>query len=334
MLKLHVANSLDRIGIVFHFQNQVERLLSWRKSSHTFSFLFIYSFICLDPNLLVVLPITVILLFIMVPAFAARHPPPPSMSTSSTTPYYSYQGPALAPAKTIKPASETSKDFFRNMRDLQNVMADFSDVHDATVSLFAPITNFSNEKLSSIIFLVLTITAALLFLTAHLLPWRFILLLGGNAAVLSNHPGLQEFLQNLLGDSSGAVKADLQAERAEKKKTLDMYGLSMQSNPSAAVSLLDSLADISLDSYPEEREVEIFEIQNRSLAPYSSHYMYQAVWSDRKFLPFDQGVLHLCIITRIMFFLGLKVSLCRSRRTRWLSARLEPTVSSAIRPCH
>lgn len=35
---------------------------------------------------------------------------------------------------------------------------------------------------------------------------------------------------------------------------------------------------------------------------YSSHYMYQAVWSDRKFLPFDQGVLHLCIITRIIFF--------------------------------
>ncbi|EAW11643.1 PEX28-32 family peroxisomal membrane protein [Aspergillus clavatus NRRL 1] len=269
-----------RIGIVFHFQNQAEQLFSWRQSSHTFSFLFVYSFICLDPHLLAILPITIILLFVMVPAFAARHPPPPSTSTSSTTPYYSYQGPALAPAKTIKPASETSKDFFRNMRDLQNVMADFSDMHDATVSLFAPMTNFSNEKLASTVFLLLTITVVLLFLTAHLLPWRFILLLGGNAAILSNHPGLQDFLQSFAGDKSPVMGNKPATVSHEEPKVADVPKLSLPSNPSAAVSLLGSLADISLDTYPEEREVEIFEIQNRSLAPYS-----ESEWDNFIFSP-------------------------------------------------
>ncbi|KAL8995160.1 MAG: hypothetical protein Q9169_005069, partial [Polycauliona sp. 2 TL-2023] len=63
----------------------------------------------------------------MVPAYLVRHPaPPPTIVHSS----YSINGPPLAPARTIKPAAEMSKDFFRNMRDLQNSMDDFSTVHD------------------------------------------------------------------------------------------------------------------------------------------------------------------------------------------------------------
>ncbi|KAL4817175.1 integral peroxisomal membrane peroxin-domain-containing protein [Aspergillus spinulosporus] len=242
-----------RIGIVFHFQEQVERLFSWKQPSHTFSFLFVYSFICLDPHLLVVLPLATILLFVMVPTFLARHPPPPSTSTSSITPYYSYQGPALAPPKTIKPAPETSKDFFRNMRDLQNCMADFSDLHDSAVSALAPMTNFSNEKLSSAVFLSCTALTAVLFLTAHLIPWRYIMLVGGNAALLSKHPNIQEFLQGLTAELGSEELTQVPSAKA----------------PAPHMPFMKLLDDISLDSYPEEREVEIFEIQYRSLAPYA-----------------------------------------------------------------
>ena len=180
-----------RIGIVFVFQNRVIRLFTWRKPTQTLSFLATYTFVCLDPYLLSVLPLAVTLLFVMVPAFVSRHPPPPPQShTSSTTPYYStYTGPALAPARTIKPAAETSKDFFRNMRDLQNSMADFSAAHDALVSFIAPATNFSDEILSSTIFLYLTFLALALFVTAGLLPWRLILLIigWGDDNLVSSH---------------------------------------------------------------------------------------------------------------------------------------------------
>ncbi|KAL5047653.1 hypothetical protein BDW71DRAFT_196735 [Aspergillus fruticulosus] len=257
-----------RIGIVFHFQEQVERLFAWKQPSHTFSFLFVYSFICLDPHLLVVLPIATILLFVMVPTFLARHPPPPSTSTSSITPYYSYQGPALAPPKTIKPAPETSKDFFRNMRDLQNCMADFSDLHDSAVSALAPMTNFSNEKLSSAVFLSCTVLTAVLFLTAHLIPWRFIMLVGGNAALLSKHPNIQEFLQG--------IAAELGSE--------DLTPVPPAKTSAPHMPFMKLLDDISLDSYPEEREVEIFEIQYRSLAPYAEQdwetFLFSAVPYD------------------------------------------------------
>ncbi|KAJ6011573.1 hypothetical protein N7451_002985 [Penicillium sp. IBT 35674x] len=265
-----------RIGVVFLFQAQAEGLFSWKTPTHTLSFLFVYSFICLDPHLLLVLPLVIFLLFIMVPAFLTRHPPPPSTSTSSTTPYYSYEGPALAPAKTIKPAPETSKDFFRNMRDLQNCMADFSDAHDATVSVVAPLTNFSNEKLSLALFLGCTVATVVLFLTAHLVPIRLIMLAAGNAGVLSNNPKVRQFFQGLMQDVSGVGDQDVfLSEEAEH----ELFGQPVPRTPSAAASALEQLADISLDTEPEEREVEIFEIQHR--APGTS----ESGWENFLFSP-------------------------------------------------
>ncbi|CAG8075242.1 unnamed protein product [Penicillium nalgiovense] len=247
-----------RIGVVFLFQSRVEQLFTWDTPTHTISFLFVYSFICLEPHLLLVLPLVVLLLFIMVPAFATRHPPPPNTSTSSTTPYYSYDGPALAPARTIKPAPETSKDFLRNMRDLQNCMADFSDAHDAAISVIAPLTNFSNEKLSSTLFLGCTIAIVVLFISAHLLPLKIVMLVGGNALVLSIHPTVGQFLSGLMQDMTGdSIDTDSDDN--------DGLASSVPADPSAAMSAMEKLADISLDTYPEEREVEIFELQHRAV---------------------------------------------------------------------
>ncbi|EEH07533.1 peroxin 24 [Histoplasma capsulatum G186AR] len=268
-----------RIGIVFSFQERVINVLSWQTSTHTLSFLSVYSFICLNPYLLIILPFAVFLLFIMVPGFLARHPPPPvSASTSSPTAYYSYEGPALAPAQTIKPASETSKDFFHNMRDLQNSMADFANLHDATVSLLSPATNFSNEILSSTLFLILTVLSAILFLTAHLIPWRTLFLIGGNAAILGSNPSVAAFMQQ--------IRSQMKEAATEFQNTADddfyiILGIPIPSSPSALLTLLKSAAAISLDTYAEEREVEIFELQHKSLSPYSA----ASEWESFVFTP-------------------------------------------------
>lgn len=234
-----------------------------------------YSFVCLDPYLLVVLPLATVLLYVMVPAFEARHPPPPSSSTLSTSPYHSYQGPALAPPKTIKPASETSKDFFRNMRDLQNSMADYSNMHDAMVSFFSPPTNFSDERFSSALFLLLSVMTVLLLLTAHLLPWRLIFMIGGDAAIISAHPQVQRFLQRPAPRTPEQQSGGTGKAAAKSTDTVDFFGFSVPTSLSSLRLLLDSVADISLDSYPEEREVEIFELQHRSLSPYSASWEWE-----------------------------------------------------------
>ena len=149
-------------------------------------------------------------------------------------------GPPLAPARTIKPAGEMSKDFFRNMRDLQNSMDDFSTVHDAFLRIVTPPTNFSNERLSSAVFLFLFFASCLLFISSHLLPWRLIALLACWAAIAIGHPKVQQILV------------------ANHEKHISPHQEHAQSWLDTWIS-----HDIVLDSPPETREVEVFELQYR-----------------------------------------------------------------------
>jgi hypothetical protein len=237
----------SRIGVAFVAQNRLIRLFTWRQSTHTLSFLAVYTFVCVDPTLLAVLPIAACLFFIMVPAFLTRHPPPP---THLPTDSYFLSGPPLAAAQTIKPAPELSKDFFRNMRDLQNCMEDFSRLHDAVLSFLTPLTNFSNEALSSILYILLLLTGCLLFITAHLLPWRFIFLVLGYAATISGHP----YIQDLLASDENT---SLIQEKEHQSRSF-LLGLSK--------------SDITLETSQESREVEIFELQHRALHDLDGEY--------------------------------------------------------------
>ena len=265
------------------------RLFTWRTPTHTISFLSVYTFVCLDPYLLVVVPLAAFILFVMVPAFLARHPPPPpSASTSSTTPYYSYSGPALAPAPTIKPASETSKDFFRNMRDLQNSMADFSSAHDAMIKMVAPSTNFSDEELSSKVFLYMTVATALLFIAAHLVPWRAAFLVGGYFMVVSGHPVVQDWLSGM------QKKAEAHGREFERRASIHpisswyrvpYLGMYLPASAAAFKELAATISAISLDSDPDLREVEVFELQYRPLQPPHIPLAHQAEWQPHVFTP-------------------------------------------------
>ncbi|KAI9813462.1 MAG: hypothetical protein M1827_004137 [Pycnora praestabilis] len=228
----------SRIGVVFVFQNRLIRLFSWKVPTHTLSFLAVYTFVCLDPYILAVLPIAALLFFVMVPSFLVRHPPPPA---SLATDVYSIHGPPIAPPPNVKPVNELSKDFFRNMRDLQNSMDDFSNVHDQMVALIAPPTNFSNEPVSSAIFLLLFITGCSMFLASHILPWRAIFLCTGWAAICLGHPICQEAFLTTHNDHLRPRERQAQGWFHE---------------------WIDH--DIVLDSAPETREVEIFELQRRS----------------------------------------------------------------------
>ncbi|KAH8808090.1 integral peroxisomal membrane peroxin-domain-containing protein [Xylogone sp. PMI_703] len=232
-----------RIGVVFVFQEHVLRLFAWRKYTHTLSFLAVYTFICLDPYILTVLPFALLVLAVLIPSFMARHPAPPPTTLSTNDFIYSTTGPPIAPPPTVKPVKELSKDFFRNMRDLQNCMEDFSRVHDQILAVATPNTNFSNEPLSSTLFVFSFVTCIVMFIAAHLLPWRLIFLILGWALTLSGHPTIH-------AQMISTRDQHISPHEAEAKSWLDQW-----------IS-----ADIILDSAPEIREVEIFELQRLSSA--------------------------------------------------------------------
>lgn len=163
------------------------------------------------------------------------------------------------------------------MRDLQNVMADFSDAHDAIISLVAPLTNFSNEKLSSTIFLGGTVATAVMFLMAHLLPLKLIMLAVGNAAVLSINPKVQSFVKGLMEDVGGS--SDVDSQPGDDDEIHGGFGAAIPKDPAVAMSALEQLVEISLDTDPEEREVEIFELQHRASG------MSESGWENFLFSP-------------------------------------------------
>lgn len=242
-----------RIGVAFIFQNRAIHLFTWKQPTQTLSFLFVWTFLCIDPYLLPVLPLACCLFFVMVPSFLTRHPEPEVTLGDADLWQGSLGGPPLAGARTIKPAPEFSKDFFRNMRDLQNCMEDFSTVHDAVLAFLTPLTNFSNENLSSMLYILLLLLSCLLFITAHLLPWRLIFLVMGYALTAFGHPTIQFLLAT--------------PENEQRLSAAEHEGRS--------VLFTLSRSDIEIEPSHEIREVEIFELQHRAL--HDEHGEYEPV---------------------------------------------------------
>ncbi|KAI9651925.1 MAG: hypothetical protein M1831_007505 [Alyxoria varia] len=238
----------SRVGVVFIFQNRLIKLFSWKVPSQTLSFLALYTFCCVDPNLLVVTPIVACLFFIMVPAFLSRHPPSSHDHHSET---FAIRGPASAPPPDIKPAPELSKDFFRNMRDLQNGMEDFSVIHDHLIAVVAPLTNFSNERLSSSVFLVMFALSCFLFIASGSVPWRAMFLVIGWLIVCSLHPVVSRFF---LAIHHGEIEPRLKDANVYLQRWIE--------------------GDISLDEAPEVKEVEIFELQRHQSGGEWQPWMY------------------------------------------------------------
>jgi hypothetical protein len=240
-----------RIGIVFVFQNRLIRLFTWKQPTATLSFLAIYSLVCLDPELLPLVPLVATLFLVMLPSFLARHPTAENDLRLDSRTF----GPPVAPPSRVKPAPELSKDFFRNMRDLQNCMEDFSRMHDAANEYVTPYTNFSDEGVSSELYLVLFVLSIIAFIASHLMPWRAVALLGGWAAVTSGHPSAQSII--LSTDNLKQFTHTLDGVQAWIRNWIER--------------------DIILDEPAEVRQVEIFELQK--------HHQSSGTWESWLFSP-------------------------------------------------
>ncbi|KAI4164316.1 MAG: hypothetical protein LQ342_001962 [Letrouitia transgressa] len=119
-------------------------------------------------------------------------------------------------------------------------MEDFSTIHDGILKFITPPTNFSNEPLSSTVFIGLFLLACVLFIGSHLLPWRLFSLVVCWLAVTLGHPSVQQMV-------------------------LDSREHHLRPYERNALTWFDSWVahDIVLDAPPETREVEVFELQCR-----------------------------------------------------------------------
>ena len=247
-----------RVGVLFKFQARVQRVLAWDRPTETWSLLAVYTLICLKPYLLLALPFAIIIFGILVPSFIARHPAPLSDTDRLRSVGFSPRGPPLAPAPTVALTKETSKDFLQNLGGLQNMMDDLSNVHDAVVDHVLPVINFSDEPLSSAIFVWSVAGLLFVLVFGDKVPIRFIALIAGWAGILSLNPWVRRWAGRLSHQFLGQ-KAQNGDNTNEGKST----GLIPIQVPSPAELVERVKSDIKLDSPPETREVEVFELQRK-----------------------------------------------------------------------
>ncbi|KAK5135880.1 hypothetical protein LTR08_004529 [Meristemomyces frigidus] len=240
-----------RVGIIFVLQNRMIHLFTWKRPAATLSFLAVYSLLCLQPQLLPVVPLLGLLFTIMIPSFLARHPSP----TNDPRTEPSYHGPPMAPPSRVKPVPEMSKDFFRNMRDLQNCMEDFSRLHDTANEYVTPYTNFSDEAISSILFVAMFALSCVAFVGSATVPWRAVALIAGWGATLSAHPEAQKVM--LSSGNLSQVRQHLDYAQAKLKDFVE--------------------SDILLNEPSQARQVEIFELQQ--------YHAYSDTWEPWLFSP-------------------------------------------------
>ncbi|KAK9458379.1 integral peroxisomal membrane peroxin-domain-containing protein [Dipodascopsis uninucleata] len=226
-----------RIGVVFRLQYKILRVMTWKNPNHTFSALAIYSFLCLYPSLFAVSPIVILIFGVMVPAYVKRHPPPPSPLPSYPVPS---DGPPLADAPEIKPVPELSRDFLMNMRDIQNSMDDFTQTYDKIARMLSEPTSFKNEEYSSAVYIFLLFLGGILVFLTSYIKWRYIFFILGWFVVLSGHPSARKFIK---------ASSDIYMAPQEQK-----FSLLFQKFVTS---------DIIIDDVPEQRHVEIFELQRQ-----------------------------------------------------------------------
>ncbi|KAK4557092.1 Peroxisome size and maintenance regulator [Recurvomyces mirabilis] len=243
----------SRIGPVFVLQNRLIHLLTWRQPTATLSLLAIHTLLCLNPHLLPLIPLVGLLFYILLPSFLARHPTP--ANDPRVEPGYGGAGIRGAEVSKSKPAPEMSKDFFRNMRDLQNSMEDFSRVHDGVNEFVVPWTDFSDEGTSSMIFVGCFGLGCLGVLGSEVVPWKFVMLGVGWVAVLAGQFRVQEWI----GEERNLSQASTHAENLLAKLK----------------SLIGD--EIILRSPPSTRQVEIFELQK--------YDFYSETWEPWLFSP-------------------------------------------------
>jgi Integral peroxisomal membrane peroxin len=177
----------NRVGVVFAVQCKIEDILAWRNPIETVAGMLIFSLVTIDPYLLIPLPLFILMFALLIPSYQVRHPPPPLTDSNIPTEVTQATSPPPQPAK---PAPELSRDFFMNMRDIQNVMDDFSSVFDLVRGWILHATTFKNEPLSSTILAFSALAAVGMVLFVQYLPVRWFILVLGNAAILSCHPML------------------------------------------------------------------------------------------------------------------------------------------------
>ncbi|PKC14405.1 hypothetical protein RhiirA5_284342, partial [Rhizophagus irregularis] len=168
---------------IFELQDAVEDIIMWKNTPNTLLAMVIYVYICLYPQLLILLPF-VGLFSVLFSYYQKRFPDEQYMNINGRNGGKKrfkrsnrVDDPYLPP--------ENSVDYLKNMQNIQNLMGMISDGYDSFIPLLKHV-DWSNEYETLKITQIIIVTLSILSLTVWLVPWRYILVVAGLNVFIAN----------------------------------------------------------------------------------------------------------------------------------------------------
>lgn len=191
----------SRLSGPFMLIDQIIKIFDWTSPAYTLSVLSLFTYTVLNPlPTLTSIPVFYLLFGIMVPKYLEIHKPEP-LDTFGSNPIPA-QGPPLMKAQINKPAPEFTKEFILNLTDLQNHMILYIATFDFINGILNKFTCFTNENISSPIFLfLLTIGCFNILYIDSLIFWiplKIILLIVGWSFTIIMHPNFRDYYFSII----------------------------------------------------------------------------------------------------------------------------------------
>ncbi|CEP20582.1 unnamed protein product [Cyberlindnera jadinii] len=258
----NIRKLTERLGGLFQLQYSTIRIFHWTYPSRSLLAIAIYTLVVLHPNVIFILPLCYVLFGIMIPGYLYRHP-----LHRNNLHKLSERGDSLfnkfASVNDDKQLSRILDDsdeeqevpelkennsrttrknmeFFVNLRDLQNNLSKLVAVFDKIERFWYGTAGFKDERVSTSLFFTLATAIASLILVGPYIPWRFLLILIGWVLMIAIHPKVKPLIKQL--------KLLLQPKKQELDKLVKE----------------SERKDIVIDEEPEIRQVEVFEIWQKS----------------------------------------------------------------------
>jgi hypothetical protein len=252
----------ERLGGLFQFQYFLLRIFHWTNPSMTLLALMIYTLVVLHPNAMFILPLVFLLYGVMIPGYLYRHPihghqlhhlheRGDSLLNSFTRVKDDKQlekffeeeldrVPELETVDTKYVFMKKNMEFLVNLRDLQNNLTKMVTIFDKLEKFWYGIAGFKDERVSTSLFFTVCSIVVLLVVVGPYIPWRPLLIFNGWFVLIMIHPKMKPLVKN--------IKTLLKPQKRELDKVIKE----------------SERKDIIIDEEPEIRQVQIFEIWQRS----------------------------------------------------------------------
>lgn len=181
---LNFKNFVSRCGPIFAFQEAVETVVVWENPSKTTACACMWAWLALNPVYFILIP-NFILIWILLSTHSQRYPHGMGEDMGADP---------ISGKRISDEPVEGSPDYLSNLQNIQNMMGDVTNGIDYVKQHVLVYLDWSDPKCTLNILHAAVISSIGLALLGPFIPWRFVLLVGGEAMFIVNHPRVQALL--------------------------------------------------------------------------------------------------------------------------------------------